>query len=787
MRFPSRHAQDADTTAERPALMRMPATAVLDDLPVGVVVIDGAGVIRHVNRAAMAMFGADEPAALVGRPCHGTLCELGCCSVLDPAESAASYEAEALRVDGTRIDVLKSVIPLEMDGERMLLESFIDITERKEAEEVRRRSEARFKTLFEHAGDAIMIHDRAGRLLDVNQEACARLGYTRRELLHMTMTDVVAADPPAAPVSVEDADTPVVYETAYLRRDGRRVPVEVSARAFDFAGHPAVLSIARDITERLQVERELQRAKEAAEASSRAKGDFLARMSHEIRTPINGVIGMTQLAVDAESPHERREYLHAVTESADALLAIVNDILDFSKIESGKVELDLARFSLRRCVASAVRSFASRAEAKGLDLLLGIDAGAPDAVIGDAGRIRQILVNLVGNALKFTDAGQVAVRVTAEEVADLDATVHLTVADTGIGIDADKQRSIFEAFEQADGSTTRRYGGTGLGLPITSDLAALMGGRVWVDSEVGRGATFHVTLRLTRRADDDEPAWLTRTDLGDVPVLVADDNPTGREFLLATLARWDVRAMPAADGADAVAKLRSAATAGEPFRLVLLDADLDGADGFALADAIHADAALDVATVMLFHPPRWQEVDERLATGTLAAGVTRPVDPEQLSEAITRALRRAPDPEPAAAPAELSGRPLHVLVAEDNPVNRLLLERLLTRRGHRATVAADGAAALAAWRGGGIDVLITDLEMPVLDGAALAAAIRDAERAGGGHTPIVALTAHAAADQRDRCLAAGMDAHLAKPIDAARLYRLLQTLVAADPATTVRP
>ncbi|NLF30733.1 MAG: PAS domain S-box protein, partial [Planctomycetes bacterium] len=754
MRPSLRQAPCAGTAMQMQASM----AAVLDHLPVGVVLIDPAGRIRHVNRAALAMFGAADASDLVGKPCHGTLCELGCCSVLDPAESTASYEAEALRADGTRIDVLKSAIRLDLNGERLLLESFIDITERKEAEEVRRRSEARFKTLFEHAGDAIMIHDREGRLLDVNQEACARLGYTRRELLAMTLTDVEAADAPPAPPA-EAADRPAVYATAYLRRDGRRLPVEVSARAFDFAGRPAVLSIARDITERLQAERQLQQAKEAAEASNRAKGDFLARMSHEVRTPINGVIGMTQLAMEAESAHEQAEYLHAVKESADSLLAIVNDILDFSKIEAGKVHLDLARFSLRRCVASAVRSLAAPAEAKGLELLAGVDAGVPDTLVGDAGRIRQILVNLVGNALKFTDEGQVALRVVADEVAAGAATIHLAVADTGIGISPDKQRTIFEAFEQADGSTTRRYGGTGLGLAITSDLAALMGGRVWVESEPGRGATFHVTLRLARPDAADEPAWLTRTDLRDMPVLVVDDNATGREFLLAALAQWDMRPMPAADGCDAMAKLRAAAAAGDPFGLVLLDADLAGADGFAVADAVARDAALDAPVIMMFHPARWQDVDDRLATGTLAAHVTRPVDPEQLSEAISKALNRPGRAQPPAASPRPAPRALHVLVAEDNRVNQVLLERLLKRRGHRVTVAADGAAALDAWRAGGIDVVLADLHMPALDGPALAAAIRRAEGLTGRRTPIVAMTADATADQRGRCLAAGMDAH----------------------------
>jgi len=754
--------------------------AILAHLPVGVVLIDESGRISHINKAALGMLGAESEAELVGRECHGTICELGCCSVLDPTEAVESCEAEILRRDGEHLDVLKSVIPLELDGKTVLLESFVDITQRKLAQEVRRESEARFKTLFEHAGDAILIHDRQGRLLDVNQEACIRLGYTPRELLHMTIGDIEAAesgDSIGDRLARVSGDSPLIYKTAHIRRDGRRVPVEVIARAFDFAGRPAVLSIARDITERKQVERQLQWAKEAAEANSRAKGDFLARMSHEIRTPINGVIGMAELALGADNTAEQAEYLQTVKESADSLLAIVNDLLDFSKIEAGKVELESTPFSLRECISSAVRSFGPRADEQDLELLFHVAADVPDAVTGDPGRIRQILVNLIGNAVKFTDAGQISVRVDVEEASQSFVVIDMAVQDTGIGIEPAKQKAIFEAFEQADGSTTRRYGGTGLGLAITADLTKLMGGKITVDSEPGQGATFHAHIRLQRQARVSErAAWLDRDDLADIPVLVVDDNPTGREFLLAALAQWKMRSMPATDGADALDKLRSAAEAGEPFGLVILDASLTDPNGFAVADAIAADPELDTAVVMMLRPTRWQDAGDRFDSGVIAGLLTKPVDPAHLSEAISRALGRPTPVQTADEPTEAEDplTSLHVLLAEDNRVNQVLVQRLLARRGHRVTIADNGAVALDLWREHQPDVVITDLQMPGMTGFEITDTIRRTEADSGRHTPIIAMTAHALKDDRDTCLAAGMDAYVSKPVNPELLYRAVE-------------
>jgi signal transduction histidine kinase/CheY-like chemotaxis protein len=580
-----------------------------------------------------------------------------------------------------------------------------------------------------------------------------------------------------------------------------------------------------DNTERDRVEEALRLAKEVAEAASRAKDEFLANVSREIRTPTNAILGMTELALDTELAADQRQCLETIKSAADNLLGMIDDLLDLSKIEADKLDLDPANFSLRAALADTVRVLAMGAHEKGLELVSRVRPEVPDALIGDAGRLRQVLTNLVGNAIKFTDAGEVEVGVelagpelsgptssAKAEVAPVSISdrsapavelvgVRFTVRDTGIGIPEGQQEWTFHAFEQEDTSTARRYGGTGLGLTIASRLVALMGGRIAVESEPGRGSTFRFTAEFAVQPHPSSgPPERPRVDLHGLRVLVVDDNATNRQVLAEWLRGWHAEPTAVADGLQALGALWSAVSAGRPFALVLLDARMPGADGLAVAESILQDPVLSRCRVILLTSedrhgdlPRCRELG-------IAACVRRPVQQEELLEVITGVLSR-PDSadaavdqgdliaavKSAAPPTPPLARRLRILAAEDDPFNQQLVERLLRRRGHDVRVAGDGRAALAALEHDRFDLLLLDLRMPGCDGFQVIAALRRRERATGGHLPVIALTARAMNSDRERCLRAGMDDYLAKPFRAAELFGVLERVLGGRPAAEPEP
>jgi two-component system sensor histidine kinase/response regulator len=711
--------------------------------------------------------------------------------VYETGEPLKAYEYALTRKDGTKRHVEESV-SLKKDSRGRPV-AFIgirrDCTERKLAEEKVRVNEERYRVILEQIGEGYFEVDLNGRYQFFNDGYCRMLRCSPSDILGQSYKKIV----PPEQISliqeifrkVHQTGEPVKsFEYDTVRLDGSAAFVEQSiSLKKDAHGQPVGFHvIVRDISERKRTEQELAAAKEAAEAANRAKSTFLATMSHEIRTPMNGILGMTELVLDTDLAQEQREHLGLVKSCAESLLSIINDVLDFSKIEAEKLELESIPFDLRESLGETMKALSFRADQKGLELIYDVRPDVPERLVGDPARVRQILVNLVGNAVKFAEHGEILVTVEQrpEELNEGDsACLYFSVTDTGVGIPADKQEKIFEAFSQVDGTTARKFGGTGLGLAICSRLVEKMGGRIWVESELGKGSTFRFLVRLaTQKTPPERPVPLPPEQLQNMPVLVIDDNHTNRRLLDGMLRRWGMKPTAVEGGRAALQALEVAKSVGHPFPLVLLDGHMPEMDGFMVAEQIQRNPDLAGATIMMLTSGGVLGDAARCRDLGISAYLVKPIRQGELLEAICLLIQKS---SPEDAPRLITRHTLRevrhhllVLLVEDNAVNQKLAVALLEKRGFTVTTAGNGKLALAALEKDRFDFVLMDVQMPEMDGIEATGAIREREKSTGGHIPIIAMTAHAMKGDQERCLAAGMDAYVTKPIHTSELFQTIE-------------
>jgi PAS domain S-box-containing protein len=721
-------------------------------------------------------------------------------SDLDAAVRDGRCEDEGWRVrkDGAEFWANVIITPLRNPQDLVMGFAMItrDLTDRRRTDESLRASEEHLRAITQTAKEAIISANAAGRIVSWNEGAQRIFGYVRDEVIGQPLTILMPERyRPLHEQGLLRLQTTRIphligntVELHGLRKEGTEFPIELSLATWQTAQGDFYCGIIRDITQRKQLEEVQRKAIEAAQSASQAKSTFLANMSHEIRTPMNAVIGMTDLLLETQLTPAQREYLVIVRDSAESLLSLINDILDFSKIEAGKLELDRVTFALREVVGDTMKAVALRAHGRDVEVAWHVHSGVPDLLEGDPLRLRQILTNLVGNALKFTSHGEVLLDVAEDPAPEGLLQLHFTVRDTGIGIPPEKQQMIFRAFSQVDPSTTRRFGGTGLGLAIASRLVSLVGGRMWVESEVGVGSTFHFTAQFEpgkRLSSEIRPAM---TSLADLPVLIVDDNRTNRLILEEMLANWQMKPTSVGNAEAALQELRRAKQSGSPYRVVLTDVHMPKVDGFQLTERIKESPNLDGTVIlMLSSGDGPQDIDRCRRVGG-QAHLMKPIKQSELFDAIAGSVR---PPEPAlqaAAESPANSRDtatLEVLLVEDSEPNQRLAIGVLSRLGHRVTAVNNGRAAVEAWSNGSFDLVLMDVQMPEMDGFSASRAIREREARVGGHIPIIAMTAHAMKGDREECLAAGMDGYLAKPMRKGDLERVIEQVLHASDAAVV--
>jgi two-component system, sensor histidine kinase and response regulator len=644
-----------------------------------------------------------------------------------------------------------------------------------EAEEI-------YRAIMDNCVDVICAFDIEGRFLQVNR-ACQRLwGYSPEELIGKPFMQMVHPDDrektAQADESILDGTAALNFENRYIHKDGSLVWVHWTANWSESL--QINVCVARDVTARKQIETQLLETQKAAQTANLAKSEFLATMSHEIRTPMNGIIGMTDLVLATQLDREQREHLDIAKASAMALLHLLNDILDFSKMEAGKLQLEMSSFSLRACIGTVLKALGTRAQQKGLQLTAEITLSVPDHLRGDPMRLRQILINLIDNAIKFTAEGHVMLHIQSEPQSADTHLLQFSITDTGIGIAPAKQEKIFEAFTQADGSTTRTYGGTGLGLAIASQLAKQMGGHIWLESTPEIGTTIRFTaLFPSRLTPIGALSKLDPSQLKDRRVLVVDDDPVNRRILLSLLTNWQMKPVALDSATAALHELLSAQQGAIPYTILLVDAMMPQTDGFILAQTIAEYPQLSGLKILILSSAMPDGTTARCRDLKTAGYLMKPVSEPDLLEAVLTAIAGKEEPaQPIKQPTPVlkPENQLHILLVDDNATNRLVTSAIVHRTGHAVTQVINGREAVQAAQQDAYDIIFMDIQMPEMDGFEATTLIRHAEKTTGRHIPIVAMTAHAMAGDKERCLAAGMDHYLSKPLDGLEVAVLIERI-----------
>jgi two-component system sensor histidine kinase/response regulator len=741
-------------------------------------------IVTSANDEFLRVTGFDKN-AIVGEPCTA-FCDESCtkeCSLFNPIRGERIFhnQCKVRTKTGESLIVLKNGdLLLDDDGQVIGgIESFINITELIQANEAASTEANKLRAMLEGMQEGVVVADDNDVVTEFNAWLSEKTGLDRNQVVGKSIWDFHPDHTAASRIRdlLDRYKSGSNRDASEIHREllGMDVVLRVQP-IFQGRAYLGVILNVIDITSQVQ-------ARRSAEEANKAKSQFLANMSHEIRTPMNGIMGMTELALQTALTDEQRTYLETARTSADSLLFLINDILDFSKMEAGRLDLITTEFGLRDCIGDTMGSLAAHAHEKGLELACHVLPAVPEAVIGDPGRIRQILVNLVGNAIKFTEEGEVLVSVERTKKNEDTAFLHFTVADTGPGIPESKQETIFQAFEQIDNSMTREYSGTGLGLAISRQLVELMNGCIWVESELGRGSTFHFTLCLDRQRKPQQALpQQVDVEIEGVRVLVVDDNATNRRILEEMLLSWGMKPAMVARGDEALTIMNDAKVKGEPFLLALIDCVMQGMDGFELAERIKTNPGLAETKLIMLTSTGYRGDALRCSEIGISTYLLKPVKQSDLFDAVVTSLSlRGTNASTTPLVTQYTLREnryrLRILLAEDNRVNQELAVNLLRKRGHSVTVAKNGEDALSAFRKNRFDLILMDIQMPKLDGFQATEAIRTLEEGTDSHIPIVAMTAHAMKGDRERCLEAGMDQYISKPINMKQLYETVETLV----------
>ncbi|MBI2890365.1 MAG: response regulator [Nitrospirae bacterium] len=786
-------------TPRGPAALPAPTRLLLEALPSILIGVDPEGRITHWNLAAEASLGVPASHA-IGRHLKecGAFCDWA--TILEEARSARPNdpprrleEYQVRRPDGDERYVGLTLVPLAR-ANRGVEGVFLfgaDITERRRSEAALHKQNELFRIISESAADLIAVVDLTGHRVYNNPSYDRILGYSPNKLAGTWAYEQIHPDDRERVIRAAD-------ETAHSG-EGKKLEYRIrhrdgSWRILQSSGQPirnargepeGIVIVSHDVTDQKRAEEALQKAKETAEKANRAKSEFLAHMSHEIRTPMNAIIGMADLLSETPLTPEQQEYVRIFKNAGDTLLKLINDVLDLSKVEAGHLDLQHIPFDVCDLVEKTVEFFVPRANQKGVELACHLMPFVAADRVGDPDRLRQVLVNLIGNAIKFTDTGEIVVSVENAPGEEETGQLLFSVKDSGIGIPTDKQEKIFEAFVQADSTTTRRYGGTGLGLTISRRLVELMGGRIWLDSEPGKGSTFHFTALLPHSEEKRPETEPVEADLAGIKTLVVDDSSTNRMILRELLGEWGALTTEVASGEEALEELGVAKESGEPYALVLLDRRMPGIDGFEVAQRMREPLGQALpAVVMLTSDARQGDLDRATELG-IARYIIKPVKRQELLSSVRMALglkKLQTDGQPAAPAADqASARSLRILLAEDSEDNRLLIQSYLKKTPHTVVPAENGEVAVRLFHEGGFDLVLMDMQMPVMDGYAAVRAIRTWEREHQSRpTPVLALTAHALSEDAQKSIDAGCNAHLTKPIRKKTLIEALQRVATGE-------